>query len=122
MISKHQFQRMRVKVILPFEIRLIVFTNKMVNKRNRDNKRKIAHSIKVDELKYFPFLIRVKLFLKIADQMEKDIGVFFGCGLEQEGFHEKPLISFVNLIGGIFFRISYQFSHDSIMLLAVRED
>ena len=84
MVSQHQFNGMRIKIVLLFQIGFIEFPDIMVDQHNRDDERDIAIMIRVNDSEQFLFLVRGEVLFEITYDMVQDIGVLFGCGKQPQ--------------------------------------
>ena len=87
MVSQHKFKRMRVQVVLSFQVRLIVFPHVVVEDCDGDYEGDESFVIAFYDLQQFLLLIGGKMFFEVTHDVREDIGVLSRCGDETKPFH-----------------------------------
>ena len=88
-----------MKVVLLFQVGLVVFTDIMIDKRYGHNGRDMALAVVVDDFQQLLLFVRGQPFLEISYNVVKHIDVLLGRCLQPQGFHEYCFVLSIQVLG-----------------------
>lgn len=122
MVSEHQFERMRMEIVLLVQIRFIKFPYVMVHNDNGNNQGNVFPVVLLDDPEQFLFVVGWQGLFKVACNMQEHIRVLFDGADKLEAFHQELNIGCKELFPVIFFRPGNKFAESAKVLGAVREN
>ncbi len=78
MIPELQLQRMRVQVVLLFQVGLVIFSHIVVDQGDGHDQGQVAPPVMLNNIEQFLLFVRRQILLEIAQQVIQHVGVFFG--------------------------------------------
>src|SRR5271157_2605946 len=87
-----------VEIVLPLQVRFIVFSHVMVHYGDRNNKRNVTLLVCLYNLEHLGLFIGCQVFLEIAKAVQENVRVLLAGGLKPRCCHEKPRIRGVEFV------------------------
>src|SRR5271157_1608783 len=111
-----------VEIVLPLQVRFIVFSHVMVHYGDRNNKRNVTLLVCLYNLEHLGLFIGCQVFLEIAKAVQENVRVLLAGGLKPRCCHEKPRIRGVEFVRRVCLCIGNQAAKHGVMFRAVGQD